>query len=466
MSIIIGLGREGTGRVIPIDIIDKTDRCGMGYTEDAFQRLLEAKEKRERENAAKGGAPAPKDPRREVEMHKMGSEFRQHVQSMLEELKDISETSDVVNEIRFPASITKEERVLVHKMARQMSLKSKSFGKGEDRYITVSSRNAEDEGSSVKHYRCTVCDCPVTDATRNAHAAGKRHNNAVARLPPEQWPSPETVFEEEEPPKKTRNVRDFPYQSTLGSPGGANYTATPPPNRGGGGRRGRGGFSPSFRGGSPLSRGSPRGHPIKPFLLHSPGGAGAYRPKQPKQQQPADSSPSAGRLKTINLNAPPKLATSPGSPGMARDPKKHKRKSEESQSGQKEDKREGKEKEAPDSQEQGGEVLRAPAEKKVKRKPKLNFVGEDELGGGRMQRTDYFGGSTAMDTGSTTGIQNWFSSQQPTQPLSPSSPAGKKAGRGGRGGRGFRGGRGHKHNNNRGGGGKRKIDDVPKNESN
>ncbi|XP_012146608.1 3'-5' RNA helicase YTHDC2 [Megachile rotundata] len=59
-------------------------------------------------------------------------------------LKKLLETSDQ-KELEFPSSYTAEERAYIHKLAHELGLKSKSRGKGTNRFLTVYKR----EGSTI-----------------------------------------------------------------------------------------------------------------------------------------------------------------------------------------------------------------------------------------------------------------------------------------------------------------------------
>lgn len=68
----------------------------------------------------------------------IGEEKRIEFTKKLLDLRD-----DVVDELAFPSDLTNEERKFLHKIAQDYGLKSKSVGKGENRYITVRKHGAK-----------------------------------------------------------------------------------------------------------------------------------------------------------------------------------------------------------------------------------------------------------------------------------------------------------------------------------
>ena len=54
----------------------------------------------------------------------------------------------------FASDFSTEERAVIHEVSRKMNLKAKSYGKGEDRFITVSRKF--DSGVITKTVRFTL----------------------------------------------------------------------------------------------------------------------------------------------------------------------------------------------------------------------------------------------------------------------------------------------------------------------
>ncbi len=65
----------------------------------------------------------------------VSEELRIRFTTQLRQLRE-SEVSEVI----FPSNLTNIERKFLHKLAQDLGLKSKSKGKGDDRYITVTKR--------------------------------------------------------------------------------------------------------------------------------------------------------------------------------------------------------------------------------------------------------------------------------------------------------------------------------------
>ena len=54
----------------------------------------------------------------------------------------------------FASDFSTEERAVIHEVSRKLNLKAKSYGKGEDRFITVSRKF--DSGVTTKTVRFTL----------------------------------------------------------------------------------------------------------------------------------------------------------------------------------------------------------------------------------------------------------------------------------------------------------------------
>lgn len=97
-------------------------------------------------------------------------ESRMRITAQLLQLRD-----DNLAETSFPASLSKNERVFVHKMADELGLKSKSYGKDENRYITVTSvkKPIQKRGPALFH---------MTDGTRDLLQRHFSHHKPLTAL--------------------------------------------------------------------------------------------------------------------------------------------------------------------------------------------------------------------------------------------------------------------------------------------
>jgi len=98
-----GLGREGAGIADPITAVSIFGKQGLGYTDSQL------------------GA---------------GKVFKQKIEKIIKEYMGTSGSNDLV----FTTGFDNEQRAEMHKLARRYGLKSKSFGKGDDRHLTISKK--------------------------------------------------------------------------------------------------------------------------------------------------------------------------------------------------------------------------------------------------------------------------------------------------------------------------------------
>lgn len=71
----------------------------------------------------------------------ISGKFLPTIQSMIHKYASSNDQKDLV----FASDFTKEERAIIHKEAQKIGLKSQSYGKGDDRHITLSRKRNPNE---------------------------------------------------------------------------------------------------------------------------------------------------------------------------------------------------------------------------------------------------------------------------------------------------------------------------------
>lgn len=84
----------------------------------------------------------------------LGEDFRLSISKSLKEFAE----DDGLQEFSFPASLSNIERKFVHELSQQMGLKSKSSGKGSDRFLTVSKKSVEEHFTFDKYCHLDFSD--------------------------------------------------------------------------------------------------------------------------------------------------------------------------------------------------------------------------------------------------------------------------------------------------------------------
>lgn len=102
-----GLGKEGHGIQEPISTFDITGRQGIGY------------------ESKKG----------------VGQDFKRKIRKLLEDYSSSNNPYDLV----FTSDLTNEQRHEIHQKATRLNLKHKSYGKGKERFMTISRKFQKDE---------------------------------------------------------------------------------------------------------------------------------------------------------------------------------------------------------------------------------------------------------------------------------------------------------------------------------
>jgi len=99
-----GVGKDGSGIAVPVSVDSVIDRQGLGLSSEQ-------------------GIP---------------TDFRNKIKTVLMEYTRSEKETDFV----FTSSFSNEERAIIHKEGQKSGLKTKSFGKGEERYLVVSRKRS------------------------------------------------------------------------------------------------------------------------------------------------------------------------------------------------------------------------------------------------------------------------------------------------------------------------------------
>jgi hypothetical protein len=79
-----------------------------------------------------------KDGTRGASAHTVSEEYRIELTRLLMNLRETPDDGGVENSITLPPDLTNTQRKFVHELSKRLGLKSKSYGKGEDRKVVVS----------------------------------------------------------------------------------------------------------------------------------------------------------------------------------------------------------------------------------------------------------------------------------------------------------------------------------------